>query len=258
MGISYDETIKIAQKFAEELTERYKDKILAVFVIGSLGSDYYRPGQSDIDTVVITAYDRNEVSAIDEEIGVIADRYWKNYDIPKGFGAIVFAEEQLYPPYIAKEELILEILRLITQSKLIYGYYDIKKIPMPDKQAIIDNENAFEDWIDGEREKNSTQNEEEPLQTIFSELDRQVFINSVLWHLKRYLMIKCDVIEFNKFKVIDLYLKYNPPIVNSEAFDIINKALHNGYEIITDEQMPDLLEWRDNFRIQMVKLVLNR
>ena len=255
MAISCDEAIKIAQKFAEELKDKYKDKILAIFVIGSLGNDYYRPGQSDIDTVVITAYDRNEVSVIENEIGIIADRYWKEYDIPKGFGAIVFAEEQLYPPYIPKEELILEILRLITQSKLIYGCYDIKEIPMPDKQAIIDNENAFEDWVAESREKDCEQ--EEP-QTTFSELDRQVFINGTLWHIRRYLMLKCDIIEFNKFKLIDLYLKNNPPIVNKEAFDIIDKALHNDYDIISDEQMQILDKWREDFRVQMLKLVLNR
>ena len=254
MAISYDEAIEIAQRFAEELKGKYKDKILAVLAIGSLGSDYYRPGQSDIDTVVITAYNRNELSAIEAEIEAIADRYWKEYDIPKGFGAIVFAEEQLYPPYIPKEELILEILRLITQSKLIYGDYDIKKIPMPDKQAIIDNENAFEDWIAEEKAKDE---KNEP-QTTFSELDRQVFINSTLWHIKRYLMIKCDIIEFNKFKVIDLYLKNNPPVINQETFDIINKALHNGYEVISDEQMQSLNEWREDFRVKMLKLVLNR
>ena len=255
MAISYDEAISIATKFAEELNSKYKEKILAVFAIGSLGSDYYRPGQSDIDTVVITACNRNEVTEIDKEVEAIADRYWKEYDVPKGFGAIVFAEEQLYPPYIAKEELILEILRLILQSKLIYGYYDIKKILVPDKQAMIDNENAFEDWF----VENPDEDEKEAeAQTTFSELDKQVFINSTLWHIRRYLMIKCDIIEFNKFKMIDLYLKNNPPIINEEAFDLINKALHDGYDIINDEQMQRLGKWKDNFRVQMLKLVLNR
>ena len=254
MIISYDEAINIAQKFAKELKEKFGNKLLAVYVIGSLGSDYYRPGQSDIDTVIITSCDRSEVVKIDKEIEGIADRYWKEYDVPKGFGAIVFAEEQLYPPYIPKEELILEILRLKTQSKLIYGCYDIEKIPLPNKQAIIDNENAFEDWVDSSLEKDK----EEEAKKSFTELDRQVFINSTLWHLKRYLMIKCDIIEFNKFKVIDLYLQNNPPIVNQEAFDVINKAMNDGYDVLSDEQLQRLDKWRKDFRIEMLKLVLNR
>jgi len=67
MAISYNEAIKIVQKFSEELNEKYNDKIIAVFVIGSLGSDYYRPGQSDIDTFIITKYSRNEIPKIAEK-----------------------------------------------------------------------------------------------------------------------------------------------------------------------------------------------
>ena len=254
MAISYDEAIGIAQKFAKELSQKFGSKLLAVFAIGSLGCDYYRPGQSDIDTAIITSCDRNEVAKIDTEVEGIANRYWKEYDIPKGFGAIVFAEEQLYPPYVPTEELILEILRLKTQSKLIYGCYDTENIPLPSKQAIIDNENAFEDWVESSMEKDNV-NE---TKTCFSELDKQVFINCVLWHIKRYLMIKCDIIEFNKFKVIDLYLQNNPPIVNYEAFDIINKALNNGYDVLSNEHLQRLDKWRKDFRIHMLKIVLNR
>jgi hypothetical protein len=257
MAISYDEAVNIAKKFAEELNDKYNNKILAVFTIGSLGGDYYRPGQSDIDTVVITSCNREEATIINGEIETIADKYWKKYDVPKGFGAIVFAEEQLYPPYIAKEELILEILRLMTQSKLIYGNYDIKKIPLPDKQAMIDNENAFEDWMAESAKKANQGNEAEP-QISFSELDKQVFVNGTLWHIRRFLMINRDIIEFNKFKLIDLYLKNNPPIVDDVIFKTINNVLHDSYDLITDEQMQTLSKWRDNFRVQMLKIVLNR
>lgn len=42
----------VATEFAKEVSALFPKKIEAVFAIGSLGSDYYRPGQSDIDTVV--------------------------------------------------------------------------------------------------------------------------------------------------------------------------------------------------------------
>ena len=61
MTISYDEAVKITQTFSKELNEKYKDKIIAVFAIGSLGSDYYRPGQSDIDTFIITNWQRSQL-----------------------------------------------------------------------------------------------------------------------------------------------------------------------------------------------------
>ena len=121
--ITYDEAIRIAQEFAKEVADTFPGNILAVFAIGSLGSDYYRPGQSDIDTAIITNCGRQDVAKVEREVARLQDRYWKDYQVPKGFGAIVFAEEQLYPPYVAEEELILEILRLKTQSKLLYGAY---------------------------------------------------------------------------------------------------------------------------------------
>ena len=98
MVISRDEALRIAEEFAREIVRVFPDKIKAVFAIGSLGSDYYRPGQSDIDTAAITNCDRHGAALLEKEIEIIQDRYWKEYDVPKGFGAIVFAEEQLYPP----------------------------------------------------------------------------------------------------------------------------------------------------------------
>ena len=52
--ISYPEALRIAAEFAEEINRAFPGCIRAVYAIGSLGSDYYRPGQSDIDTAVIT------------------------------------------------------------------------------------------------------------------------------------------------------------------------------------------------------------
>ena len=46
--ISYEKAIDITKQFANIVRDLLKDKLLAVFAIGSLGSDYYRPGQSDI------------------------------------------------------------------------------------------------------------------------------------------------------------------------------------------------------------------
>lgn len=100
MILSYDAALEIATCFAEEVVRAYPGKIEAVFAIGSLGGDYYRPGQSDIDTAVITNAARRDLPPIAADIGRLADAYWKRHDIPKGFGAIVFAQEQLRPPYL--------------------------------------------------------------------------------------------------------------------------------------------------------------
>lgn len=215
--ITYEQAIKIAKEFAEEVQNMLKDNLLAVFAIGSLGSDYYRPGQSDIDTIIITNHKREDLKIYRKEIRKLADSYQEKFDVPKGFGAILLAEEQLYPPYIAEGELILEIYRIKLQSKLIYGDYDITNIPNPSKDAIIEDAKIFEKWRQEEHKNNPD----------FKINNNIMLVNSTLMMLKRYLMIKCDIIEFNKFKVIDLYMKNNPPYIDEELFEFIDKSLHN-------------------------------
>ncbi len=246
MVISYEKAICIAKCFAQEITQKYQDQIRAVFAIGSLGSDYYRPGQSDIDTAIITTHTRETVIPIQEDIEKTADQYWIKFQVPKGFGAIVFAEEQLYPPYIKNEELILEILRLKTQNKLLYGDYNVNDIPMPDKQAIIEDAKSFQEWADAEKIKNPE----------FGIASMQMFVNSTLIALKRYLLIQCGIIEFNKFKVIDLYLNNNPPAVNEEAFYLIQSYLHNEAIEVKEEQFQSLVEWHDRLYTVINHIVL--
>ena len=163
--ISCEEALEITRKFSAEITNTLTGKIRAIFAIGSLGGDYYRPGQSDIDTVVITSVSRNEIQQITSIVETIADRYWREYQVPKGFGAIVFAEEQLHPPYIKSEELVQEIMRLKMQGKLIYGEYDINNIEFPDWQAIKNDILNFQEWSD-----------EQP----YFENSAQSFVNSTL------------------------------------------------------------------------------
>jgi len=244
--ISYDEAMRIATKFAHELADAFPGKIIAVFVIGSLGSDYYRPGQSDIDTVVITSCNRKKAAKLERKIEVIQNRYWKEYRVPKGFGAIVFAQEQLYPPYVKEEELIQEILRLKTQSKPVYGNYDIAQIPMPDKQAIKDDAIAFQAWADAEKKKNPD----------FPGWNVQTLVNSTLLVLRRYLMLRHDIIEFNKFKTIGLYLAHDPPMVNDEVFDFIERALHDNDIALDDETLSSMVRWREELSAVINNLVL--
>lgn len=244
MALSYNEAIHIAELFANEIVEKYQNRILAVFVIGSLGSDYYRPGQSDIDTTIITNFNRNELKKVTEEIETIADSYYKKYDVPKGFGAIVLNEEQLYPPYIADEELVLEILQLKVQSKLVWGCYDITKIPFPSKQALIDDAKQFQSWLDNARSNGFT-------------IDSPVrLINSTLIILKRYLLIQHDIVEFNKFKVISTYLEKDPPLVNSKLFDYIEAKLHDIPYFVSNDEFTNLAKGYDELSKKINNIVL--
>ena len=246
MPISLEKAFSIAKDFSNEISAAHPGKILAVFAIGSLGGGYYRPGQSDIDTVVITSCYRESRPAIASSIRRTANHYQKVYDVPKGFGAIVFAEEQLYPPYRKEEELIQEILRLKAQGLLIFGEYDLSSVPSPKKQDIIDDARVFQAWAD----------EQKQLDPNFGIHDTVSFVNSTLIALRRYLMIAHGVIDFNKFHVIDQYLAHHPPVVDATIFDYIQRYLQNDAPDITLEQFRQMVKWHDHLYLTINRLVL--
>jgi len=233
--ISYNKAIDITHEFASEIVSVFNDKIIAVFAIGSLGSDYYRPGQSDIDTAVIVDVPRNEIWDIKNYIRSVADKYFEKYNVPKGFGAIVFSKDQLYPPYIRNEELILEILRLKTQSKIVYGSFNLNDIPFPEIDAIIEDARAFEEWADSMRKNDP----------YFKINDTVSLVNSTLMILRRYLLIKCGICEFNKFKTISLYLSENPPIIFNELFDYVEKYIRDESCPLCKSSFQNFIEQHD-------------
>lgn len=47
------------------------------------------------------------------------------------------------------------------------------------------------------------------------------FVSSTLIALKRYLLLKYNIAEFNKFKVINIYLSHEPPIVSQEILILL-------------------------------------
>lgn len=245
-SITSDEAMEVVREFSEQLVSTYGASLKAVYAIGSLGGDYYRPGQSDIDTWIILGENRTDVIKHEDEISRLGETYRKRYNVPKGFGAIVVCEEHLYPPYVAEEELVLEIVRLKTQSRLVYGHCDLSKVPMPDKQAIIAHCNVFEDWRD--REGNVSP----------EEMTRQMAVNSILLLLNRYLMIACGKVEFNKFRLIDSYLASSPPFVNDEVFSWIEKYLINGDKAIRDDQLLEMIQYHEFLKKKMNSLLLDR
>lgn len=241
--ITLERAVAIAKEFAEEIVGIYPDT-LAVYAIGSIGGSYYRPGQSDIDTVVIMDCSREQAGERISAVETIADRYWKEYCVPKGFGAIVMGIEQLMPPYMAEEELVMEIMRLKAQNLLIYGDFDIDSIPMPDRQAIIDSENAFEDWRTAEGHVPP------------EKMTRQMTVNSILILLKRWLLLEKGIVEFNKFNVVGKYLKHDPPFVHEQYLKAVDGYLY-GTDI-NDELLYEMSIWHEQLLKDMNRILLGR
>ena len=148
------------------------------------------------------------------------------------------------PPYIAEEELVMEIIRLKAQHMLIYGNFELDSIPWPDRAAIIDAENAFEDWRASE---GSTPPEN---------MTRQMTVNSILILLKRWLLLEKGIVEFNKFNVVEAYLANDPPFINERFLNAVNSYLNGGE--ISSKLLYDMSVLHEDLLQKMNSLLLNR
>jgi predicted nucleotidyltransferase len=233
--ISEQRALEIVQEFLTEIRAIDDDGILALYVIGSLGGGYYRPGQSDIDTVIIV---RDDAKLTEPQCDEIADKHQRKYAIPKGFGSIVIHESELYPPYIKSEtdefEFSVEIARLKTQGKAIYGKIDyLDRVPMPTREHLIKDGQIFERWITGATDVPDEDN-----------LSETACVNSIMMYLRRFLMIEKGIFEFNKFLVVDVYLANQPPLVDESVFEYIQHYLQG--ELHSDDQR--LLQLRESVK----------
>ena len=237
--ISEEKAFEIVQEFLTDILQISPD-VLALYVIGSLGGGYYRPGQSDIDTAVIV---RDNAAVTQEEVDQIAESYQEKYHVPKGFGAILIRSSELLPPYTKSEtdefEFTVEIARLKVQGKPVYGSLKLDDIKMPDRSDFIKDACIMENWFHREFGY-----------PMFDKLQVADCVNSILGILRRYLMIEKHIFAFNKFKTIEIYLQNDPPLVNQQAFELIHRILHNettGNE--TDLQLLQAcgIEFRDFF-----------
>lgn len=221
--ITRERALEIVEEFQQEIASIESGGILAIYLIGSLGGGYYRAGQSDIDTVIIV---KDDSVITQEKMDEIADKYQKKYSIPKGFGAIMIYERELFPPYIKSQieefEFSIEIARLKTQGFLFYGQYNLDSIPMPTKEHLIEDAKIMERWLLSEFGY-----------PMYEKLGITACVNCILGAMRRFLMIEKAVFEFNKFKTIKEYLAHSPEIVDEDVFAFIDQYLRG--EVSGDE-----------------------
>lgn len=213
--ITRERALEIVGEFQKEITAIDPEGILAIYLIGSLGGGYYRAGQSDIDTVIIV---KDDATITQKGIDEIAERYWKNYSIPKGFGSIMIYEKELFPPYTKSEieefEFSIEIARLKMQGCLFYGQYSLANVPMPTKQHLIEDAKIMEKWLFSEFGY-----------PMYDKLGITSCVNCILGAMRRFLMIEKSVFEFNKFNTVKAYLDHSPDIIDENVFAFIDQYL---------------------------------
>jgi predicted nucleotidyltransferase len=227
--ITEEKALEIVNEFIVEITQLDPIGILAVYLIGSLGGGYYRAGQSDIDTAIIL---RDDAAITRAQVKGAANRYFEAYQVPKGFGSVMIYEHDLYPPYqksITDEfEFTVEIARLKTQGRLVYGKYDMAAVPMPTRDYFVRDAVIFTKWAAGAFGSDN-----------FADLNLTSCVNTIFMQLRRYLIIDRGVFEFNKFRLIGEYLKTSPVIVDEEMFEFIDSYLR-GEAVQRDDAITKL------------------
>lgn len=244
----------IDEKMAWEILERYvldccqidRDSLRAVYATGSLGGGYYRPGQSDIDAVLIVADGSQDVwgslEECSERLGALNRAYQERYQIPKDFGPFALQESELYPPYDPASDLIAdEIARLKVQGVCVYGTFDLNAVPLPSAEDFRRGARVFEAWFEAEFLP------EHPI----SAFPGAACVNTILIHLGRWLRIERGVLQYNKRALLAAYRQHDPPFVDKAAFDLVEAFLAG--ERLSEPQVAELRRATAAVRTRMNK-----
>ena len=217
---------KILDRYVQDCLQINRDSLRAVYATGSLGGGYYRPGQSDIDAVLIVADGSQaiwgDLEASSERLSTLNQAYKARYQIPKDFGPFALQESALFPPYDPASDLIaLEIARLKVQGVCVYDAFDgagtraVERAPMPGVEDFRRGARNFEAWLVAEFLQ------DHPI----SGFSEAACVNTILIHLGRCLRIARGVLEFDKRALIAAYLEHDPPFVDRAAFRLVEASL---------------------------------
>lgn len=101
----------IAHKFSEDIAAAFLWKTIAVFAIGSLASDYYRPSQCGIYTNVVANLARKGVRQVADTIAHVAGQYWRKVICPSAWRPSYLPRRNC-TPYVKRNALFQGIMRL--------------------------------------------------------------------------------------------------------------------------------------------------
>ena len=147
-----------------------------------------------------------------------------------------------------KRELLLRVKAGDGKAReeLIYGNLSSEKIPMPDMESIKACENAFENW------------RASGFHVPPKQMTRQMTVNSILLLIRRFLMLERGIIEFDKRKMIPLYLAYQPPMVSPLYLNAVESYLSDGESAIDDSLLLEMSLWHEDLLSFMNHRLLNR
>lgn len=198
----------------------------AIFVIGSLPGGYFRPGQSDLDVLVI----------------------FRGAPTPEGaFSAEQLAEKERLEALAAQAEPFeIELLflhetrllrdpqtglfpyadfaqRLISQSELLWGELDLKRVDTPTKEDFAC---AFRRYLEYVRKKQGSD--------FFSRGTLAELLKHALVLMRYFLLVQRGILEYDKTQLARRYQESQPPVPLPPA---LARALNTQFagEVISAE-----------------------
>ena len=196
-------------RYVNDCLEIDSPSLLAIYATGSLPAGYYRPGQSDLDAVLLVQDGAEQLWGTSLEpsrkLQTLNRHYRDTYHIPKDFGPFPIRASELFPPHDPQKELVPEIARLKIQGRCVYGTFDLDVVPMPASVDVLASAQHFEEWW----------RDEFALSTSIEDLTPAACVNTILLHLRRFLWIKRDIIQFDKRKLLDAVFGKRPTVHSS-------------------------------------------
>jgi len=192
------------QGFARALRMFNAPQIRAAFVIGSFPGGYFRPGQSDLDVVIIFAGSPptdeptcQQHQALRQAIKELASKA-SPYEIEPMF---IYEAELKRDPQSGLLPRADFASRLLLQSQLLMGEFDLHQVDQPLPQDFI---YVLQRYLEYFQHKNGPDGfDQAPL----SDLVKHVLT------LMRYALIICrQHVQYNKFAVLQDYLRLIPEL----------------------------------------------
>ena len=232
---------EILQRATADLLTIDTASVLAVYAIGSLGGGYYRPGQSDIDAIFLTLDGSTHIwgnyKNPSQRLSELNQRYHAMHGIGIDVGSVLASK--LFLPYDPAHISVQGIARLKVQGRRVYGSYDLDSVPMPTIEDVLCDAQRYETWW---------RDEYEPAHPIEQMPDMEC-VSSMLNHLKRFLWIKRGIVEFDKRKMVELYLANDPPFIDVMALRLAQASLAG--QALTATELEHLRLWAAQLRPQM-------
>jgi len=184
------------EELSRRLSTALSKPLRSVFVIGSLPGGYFRPGQSDLDLVALFNDPPNRGNAF-EELRVELEELARPEKLISPF------DVECLPRFISDlgrnpQTGMLQnpdlVTRMKVQSRQLYGNYPVQSLPMPSSEEWTWETKNFLNWWEEKSQINPSR---------FLLPAKQ--IEKTLALVRLYLAVRRDLVEYNKFKLLETY-----------------------------------------------------